>query len=158
MLRDHAASDDASGVSVASAAASPAAAGLQPQASTDRKAYAEVAPPAPNGAALRSPQQTSRASHQGKTEKGEKEIPPGEHPLPDDPAELVEEIHRKADLTEVWRGLLRNGDDKIRQRAVEKLTEMRYKGAVSFADELPQPIIIDIDSAVARRAAQGAKK
>ena len=158
VLRDHAVSDDASGVSVARAAASPAAAGLQPQASTDPKAYAEVAPPAPNGAALRFPQQTSTASNQRKAKKGEKEIPPGEHPLPDDPAEFVEEIHRKVDITEIWHDLLRSKDEKVKQRAVEKLTEMRYKGAVSFADELPQPIIVDIDSAVARRAAQGAKK
>lgn len=86
----------------------------------------------------------------------EKEIPPGKQALPDDPAEFVEEIHRKVDLTEVWRSLLQNGDEKIRQRAVEKLTEMRYKGAVSLADE-PSQVVIDIDSAVARRAAEGAK-
>ena len=155
---DQAASDDASGASVASAAASPAAAGLQPQASTDREACAEVAPPRLNGAALRSPRQTPAASNQNKTKKGEKQIPPGKQALPDDPAEFVEEIHRKVDITEVWCGLLQDKDDKIRQRAVEKLTEMRYKGAVSFADEPSQPIIVDIDSAVARRAAEGAKK
>ena len=155
---DQAASDDASGASIASAAASPAAAGLQPQASTDREACAEVAPPRPNGAAPRSPKQRSTTSNQRKTEKGEIEIPPGKQALPDDPAEFVEEIHRKVDITEVWRGLLQDKDDKIRQRAVEKLTEMRYKGAVSFADEPSQPIIVDIDSAVARRAAEGAKK
>jgi len=39
---------------------------------------------------------------------------------------------------------LRNQEDpKIQQRAVEKLTEMRYKGAAAMADE-PQPIIIDM--------------
>jgi hypothetical protein len=117
-----------------------------------------VAPPPPNGAAPCTPKETSTPSNQGRAEKGEKEIPPGKQALPDDPAEFVEEIHRKVDITEVWRGLLQDEDDKIRQRAVEKLTEMRYKGAVSFADEPSQPIIVDIDSAVARRAARGAKK
>jgi hypothetical protein len=34
---------------------------------------------------------------------------------------------------------------------------MRYKGAAAMADE-PKPIIIDIDSAAARRAAEGASK
>ncbi len=133
----HAASDDASGSPSANAAALAAA------ESTDRKACAEVAPPPPNGAALRSPKQTSTAPNQRKAKKGEKEIPPGEHPLPDDPAEFVEEIHRKVDLTEVWRGLLRNGDDKIRQRAAERLTDLLYKGAATSAEE-PQQIIFDL--------------
>ncbi len=42
-------------------------------------------------------------------------------------------------------------------RAVEKLTEMRYKGAAALADE-PQQVDVDIDSAAARRAAEGARK
>ena len=53
--------------------------------------------------------------------------------------------------------LLNAEDEKIRQRAVEKVTEMRYKGAAVLSDG-PQPIVIDIDSAVARRAAEGARK
>ncbi len=161
---DQAASDDASGASVASAAASPAAAGLQPQASTDREACAEVAPPRLNGAPDDLSGTTSPASDKGKkgkkpraTDKSTK-IPPGEKPLPADPADFVQEIHGCIDLFRSWQRLLRSKDPKIRQRAVEKLTEMRYKGAVSFADEPTQPIIVDIDSAVARRAAQGAKK
>src|SRR6266436_2551274 len=85
------------------------------------------------------------------------EIPGGEFPLPADPGEFVEEIHRRADLFAVWQRLLNHGDPKIQQRAVEKLTEMRYKGASALADE-PQQIVIDIDSAVARRAAEGARK
>jgi hypothetical protein len=79
----------------------------------------------------------------------------GEGPLPTDPGDFVEEIHQRVDLFEVWQALLNSKDDKIKQRAVEKLTEMRYKGASALEEERPQ-IVIDIDSAVARRAAQGA--
>ena len=63
--------------------------------------------------------------------------------MPDNPAEFVEEIHRRVDLFEVWQKFLESKDDKIRQRAVEKLTEMRYKGAAALADE-PQQIVIDM--------------
>jgi hypothetical protein len=90
---------------------------------------------------------------EGKTEP----IPGGEFPLPADPGDFVEEIHRRADLFEVWQRLLNHTDPKIQQRAVEKVTEMRYKGAAALADE-PQQIVNDIDSAVARRAAEGARK
>ena len=119
-----------------------------------RGAFVAGKPPGPNGAVH--PSSSDAPSAAAKNEE-EKEIPPGKQALPDDPAEFVEEIHRKVDLTEVWRSLLQNGDEKIRQRAAEKLTEMRYKGAVSFADE-PSPVVIDIDSAVARRAAEGAQQ
>lgn len=80
-----------------------------------------------------------------KTDTPEKDLPPGEYPLPDNPAEFVEEIHRKVDLTEVWHGLLRSKDEKVQQRAIEKLTGMLYKnGALSDDDEqilfdLPRP-------------------
>jgi hypothetical protein len=95
-----------------------------------------------------------------KVSKGDgkaKPIPGGEFPLPDNPGAFVDEIHRRVDLFEIWQKLLSPDDPKIQQRAVEKLTEMRYKGAAALADE-PQQIVIDIDSAVARRAAKGATK
>ena len=141
---DQAASDDASGASIASAAASPAAAGLQPQASTDREAYAEVAPPRPNGAATQvSPGNNSSADESNKKNKPKRKLPPGKYPLPDNPAEFVEEIHRKADITEIWRDLLQSEDEKIKQRAVERLTSMLYEdGALSNDD--PQQIIFDL--------------
>lgn len=66
-------------------------------------------------------------------------------------------MHRRTDLFELWQKLLNSKDPKIQQRAVEKLTEMRYKGAAALADESEQ-IVIDIDSAAARRAAEGARK
>jgi hypothetical protein len=118
---------------------------------TDCEAYAEVAPPRSNG-----------HLREGAAEKPDSKvtmepIPGGEFPLPLHPDEFVEEIHRRTDLLEVWQRLLNHGDPKIQQRAVEKLSEMRYKGAAALADE-PQQIVFDIDSAVARRAAEGARK
>jgi hypothetical protein len=126
-----AASDDASGTPDATAPALAVAAG------TDRDTYAAAATPRSNG-------HTHRAIREPKvTETRREKIPGGEFPLPATPTEFVEEIHRRIDLFEVWLGLLREEDDKIRQRAVEKLTEMRYKGAAALADE-PKRIIIDM--------------
>jgi hypothetical protein len=85
------------------------------------------------------------------------EVPPGKGPLPDNPAEFVQEIHRKIDLIEVWHGLLRNSDEKVRQRAIEKLTGILYDDGAISAEE-PQQIVMDIDSAVARRAIAARQK
>jgi hypothetical protein len=143
--RDRAASVDDRRLSLALDAGSIHAPG------TDCEAYAEVAPPRPNGAP------NTAATEKPDAAARQKQIPGGEFRLPDDPAEFVEEIHRRADLFEVWQSLLNHEDPKIQQRAVEKLTEMRYKGAAALADE-PQQVVVDIDSAAARRAAEGARK
>jgi hypothetical protein len=156
------ASVDASGASAASAAASAAA-------GADREAHAEAAH-APNGRA-RSRQAKAGprprvpgdakarvvAGEDSTSSGAQEKVPPGEVPLPTDPAEFVEEIHRCIDLFRVWQALLECKDEKIRQRAVERLTDLRYKGMSALAEE-PQQIVIDIDSAVARRAAEGARK
>ena len=68
---------------------------------------------------------------------------PGKSPLPQSPSEFVEEIHRRIDLFKVWQSLLRSKDAKIKQRAVERLTELRYKGAAALEEE-PQQIVIDL--------------
>jgi hypothetical protein len=60
-------------------------------------------------------------------------------------------------LIEVWHKLLASKDEKIKQRAVERLTAIRYKGDAALEEE-PQQIIFDIDSAVARRSSEGAEK
>jgi hypothetical protein len=143
-LLPEAGSDDASGASVAIAAVSAAA-------GADRHACAELAK-GTNGKKRHSSK--TRVSgfvltnpdlkeDQPRVPSEKKEYPPGEGPLPLDPAEFVEEIHQRVDLFEVWVGLLNSGDDKIRQRAVEKLTEMRYKSAASPEEE-PQEIIFDL--------------
>ena len=146
--RSRAASDDASGPTVASPAAFPAAGSLQPQACTTREAYAAAAPPAPEDfAELRSSKNSVKRAATSRSqedhEKDKKEIPPGTDALPDTPGEFVEEIHRRADLFEVWLSLLKHEDPKIQQRAVEKLTEMRYKGVAALAEE-PEQIIFDL--------------
>lgn len=100
-----------------------------------------MAPPAPN----ETPQSQASPRNQssGRKDEPEKELPRGKHPLPGNPAEFVEQIHRKVDLIEVWHGLLRHGDEKVRQRAIEKLTAMLYDdGALS--DDDPQPFIFDL--------------
>jgi hypothetical protein len=145
LLQDHAASDDARGATLAMDAISTTAPG------TNCEAHAEAAPPPPNG------HLHEATATKPDSERETEPIPGGEFPLPADPGDFVEEIHRRADLFEVWQRLLNHTDPKIQQRAVEKLTEMRYKGAASLADE-PQQIVIDIDSAVARHAAEGARK
>jgi len=150
-----AASDDASGPTVASSAAFAAASSLQTQACTTREEYAAAAPPPPPSQEEASPEKIASK----KAENAEDDsIPPGASPLPADPADFVEEIHRKVDLAEIWCSLLRANDLKIRQRAVERVTDLKYKGAATSGEEPQQQVILDIDSAVARRAAEGAKK
>jgi hypothetical protein len=128
--RDHAASVDTRRASAAMDARCTVAPG------TDCAGYAEVAPSSPNGNMIH--------VGAGRVDRVvEKEVPGGEFPLPLHPDEFVEEIHHNADLLVVWKELLNSKDEKIRQRAVEKLTEMRYKGAASMADE-PRRIIIDM--------------
>ncbi len=129
--RDQAASDDDSRASVTGAAGSGTAPG------TDCQAYADAATPPPDGALDKT------GSKRRDTVKEFPPIPGGEFPLPADPGEFVEEIHRNADLLIAWKRLLNSKDEKIRQRAVEKLTEMHYKGAAALADE-PRRIIIDM--------------
>lgn len=153
-LRSHAAPNDAGRDPGALVTAS-AATNLQTQADTDCQAYAAAAPPLPNEAAQ------THATFGNPTRAGTNEpeisIPPGEEPLPGNPAEFVEEVHRRIDLIEVWHGLLRSKDEKVRQRAIEKLTGMLYESC-AISDEEPRQIVMDIDSAVARRAAEGVRK
>jgi len=94
-----------------------------------------------------------------KAHADDEKIPAGGAPLPLTSGDFIEEIHSRIDLLEVWQSLLQSKDLKIRQRAVEKLTELRYKGAATLDDD-PEPIVIDIDSAAVRQrlAAEGAKQ
>ena len=163
--QDRAASDDASGVSVARAAAYPAAAGPHRWASTGREAYAEAAPPAPNEIPQQQQRPARKANSKARASDGansatdntnEQGVPPGKCPLPDSPVEFVQEIHRKIDLIEVWHSLLRCEDEKIRQRAIEKLTSILYDDGSISAEE-PEQVVWDFDSAVAPRAAEGVK-
>jgi hypothetical protein len=140
-----AASVDANGASAASAAISAAA-------GTDRNAYAEVAQASNRGKRPRAigagsrpdaglPQHRLATEKPGGTSKAEpesKEITP----LPDDIANFVDEIHSRVDLFRVLQHLLKSKDEKVKQRALEKILEMKYgKGAAS--SEEPVQIIVD---------------
>jgi hypothetical protein len=146
-----AASVDASGASAASAAASAAA-------GADRGAYAEAAH-APNGRTR--PRQSkaeprprasggahSRKAAGDKADSGDAQEKrpsrpgPGEFPLPDDIADFVDEIHSRIDVFEILSDLLGSKDEKVRQRALEKLLEMKY-GRSAESSEEPVQIIMD---------------
>jgi hypothetical protein len=140
-----AASDDANGASTASAAISAAA-------GTDRDACAEVAQASNRGKRPRAIGAGSRPDagvpqHRLASEKpGGTSIAGPESkeiaPLPDDIADFVDEIHSRVDLFEVLHDLLTTEDEKIKQRALEKILEMKYgRGAAS--GEEPVQIIVD---------------
>jgi hypothetical protein len=132
--RDQTAADDVSGASIALAASSASA----PDAVHD--AHAEATPPHPgktNG------HLQTEAEKPPNHEEEVEQIPGGDVPLPLQPGDFVEEIHRNTDLFISWQKLLNSKDEKVRQRAVEKVTEMGYKGAAALADE-PPPIIFDL--------------
>src|SRR5262249_14371569 len=138
-------SDDGSGASVAIAAAHAAAgADREPDAAPAKRTKRKKQPSSSESAREEEKSRVpSEVSGNKEVEKPAKEYFPGEEPLPLDPAEFVEEIHQRTDLFDIWQELLQSDDEKIKQRAVEKLTEMRYKGVQSLADE-PQPLLIDI--------------
>lgn len=64
--------------------------------------------------------------------------------LPDDAPSFVDEIAQRVDLYEVYKGLLESQDEKIRQRALERLLEMKY-GKGGPVDE---PLRINFDSMI----------
>jgi len=86
---------------------------------------------------------TASSSSSAKKAKEKPDLPAGEYPLPETAGEFVEEIHRKIDLTKVWHSLLRSEDEKIRQRAAERLTDLLYKGDPTSTED-PQQIIFDL--------------
>jgi hypothetical protein len=137
-----AASVDASELSVANAAASPAAAGA------DREAYADVAQ-APGKGKRR---QTAGAASRRKGKKAPKtttaanaqrEIVPGLEPLPIDGEAFVDAVHAQVDLVQLEVELLSSPDDKIVQRELAYLRELRYGKRAPIEDSEPQ-IILDM--------------
>ena len=141
-----AASDDASDLSVANAAASSAAAGAE------RDAYADVAPAQGEGRRRRTGEAATQlhrsngiASDKEVTAvKRSRRIPPGLEPLPIDGEAFVDAVHAKVDLVQLEVKLLRSKDDKIRQRELAYLRELRYGKRAATADDEPTQIIFDM--------------
>jgi hypothetical protein len=173
--KGRAASDDARDFPTA-AAASSAAAGKE------RDACAEVAQ-APEGEKYSRPKKSKKKAGTGTSrvpseenkakdepmhtpngkptvrhEKDTVDIPPGSEPLPKDGAGFVDAMHEHVNIYLACARLVKSGDQKIAQRMVERLLEMKYGKAASATSEEAPEIVIDIDSAVARRAAEGANK
>jgi hypothetical protein len=140
-----AASVDASDLSVANATAFSAAAGAE------REAYADVAQVEGEG---RQPQTAVAASRsrnrrdketpeEASAPKRSRRIPPGLEPLPIDGEAFVDAVHAKVDLVELEVKLLKSKDEKIRQRELAYLRELRYGKRASVEDSEPQ-IILDM--------------
>jgi len=143
--------------SVDAAGDSDARAAVTPAASTDRAACAEVALTLNGGKQPGQNEAVSRASgtqprpdlagprvsgdDEGSAETPKERLPGGDAPLPDDIADFVDEVHSRVDLFEVLTDLLNSKDDKIKQRAVERILEMKYKHAAGGED--PVQIILD---------------
>jgi hypothetical protein len=159
-------SDDASEFSAANAAS------LASMAGADRKATADLAESAAEGrlraagtASGSAGPVTKQSEGDGASQrilrakgdekagvgaKGKKEnpfadVPPGRKPLPRNGEAFVKAVHRRVDLLELEVKLLRHKDEKVVQRELAYLRELRYgKRAPTETDnESSRPIIYD---------------
>ena len=141
--RDRAASDDANGGSVASAA-------ITAVAGADREACAEVAPAQGEGKQSPAAGTASRSHHQkdGSKEagasKGSRKLLPGLEPLPIDGEAFVDAVHSRVDLVRLEVKLLRSRDAKVVQRELAYLRELRYGKRAPCSDDEPAQIIFDM--------------
>jgi hypothetical protein len=132
-----AASDDASELSVANAAASSAVAGAE------REAYADVAPAESEGKRRRAGPASPR-QRRNKNAVEKKEVPGGSEPLPIDAEAFVDAVHSRVDLVLLEERLLKSLDDKIVQRELAYLRELRYGKRAGPSDDEPTQIIFDM--------------
>ena len=88
---------------------------------------------------------TSRASRAEKSESAFSLTPPGTEPLPLDGATFVEAVHERVDLIALDDQLLRSADEKIVQRELAYLRELRYGKTASFStdDEIPPRLVFE---------------
>jgi hypothetical protein len=144
-----AASDDASDLSVANAKASSAAAGAE------REACADVAPAQgkgrrrqSEGAASQSPKRGAKPNKpndkQVRKSKDRRDVVPGLEQLPIDGEAFVDAVHTQVDLVQLEVDLLSSKDDKIVQRELAYLRELRYGKRAMPADDEPTQIIFDM--------------
>jgi hypothetical protein len=125
-VRQLAASVDASGASAATAANSPAA-------GTDHRACAEVAG------------SRNRKEAKPRVPSEHEKVPPGMGAMPENRAAFAEAVFARVDLVGAWTRLVNCEDEKIVQRALEKLDEMKYEASASsdeperFVSHVPRP-------------------
>ena len=88
---------------------------------------------------------SSRAPRGEKAESAFSLTPPGTEPLPLDGATFVEAVHERVDLIALEEQLLRSADEKIVQRELAYLRELRYGKTASFStdDDIPPRIIFE---------------
>jgi hypothetical protein len=122
--RGEAASDAAGELSVANAAGT-SAAGADRQADAD--AASAPSEPKPADASQDEP----------------KKIPPGTTPLPIDGEAFVDAVHSHVDLIKTEVKLLQSKDEKVVQRELAYLRELRYGKRASSDGEHPTQIIFD---------------
>ena len=147
---DAAGSDDASEPTVAIAVAPSAAAGADRDATADLAESAEgkkrpvgaALPSAAKGTEERKPGAKAGATpdSSGKPRR----VSRGKEPLPEDAEAYVDAVHSQVDLVKLEVQLLKSLDEKIVQRELACLRELRYgKRAPEPGDEPPQ-IVFDI--------------
>jgi hypothetical protein len=102
------------------------------------------------GSSCGSPGAGSRASRAEKSESAFSLTPPGTEPLPLDGATFVEAVHERVDLIALEEQLLRSADEKIVQRELAYLRELRYGKTASFStdDEIPPRLIFEQPDAI----------
>src|SRR5713226_2673890 len=137
-----AASVDASELSVANAAASSAV-------GAERETYADVAQVQGEGrrspaAGTASPSDVKKnGSEEMSALTASRKIMPGLEPLPIDGEAFVDAVHTQVDLVQLEVDLLSSTDDKIVQRELAYLRELRYGKRAPSADDEPVSIIFD---------------
>ena len=142
---------DASEHPVAMAATPPVAAGA------DRDATADLAEPVegkrPSGAKTASSSDAKNQRARKPAEKSDereeppippRNIPPGLEPLPEDAEAYVDAVHSQVDLVQLEVKLLQSKDEKIIQRELACLRELRYGKVAPDPGDEPPEIIFDI--------------
>ena len=138
-----AASVDASELSVANAAASSAV-------GAERETYADVAQVQGEGrrspaAGTASPSDVKKnGSEEMSALTASRKIMPGLEPLPIDGEAFVDAVHTQVDLVQLEVDLLSSLDDKIVQRELAYLRELRYGKRAPSANDEPAQIIFDM--------------
>lgn len=70
------------------------------------------------------------------------DLPRGGGDLPEGRADFAAAVNMRVDLVTAWERLVRSGDEKVSQRALEKLDEMKYDGSAAGNEEPRQVEIL----------------